>query len=351
MAASHISDHTETAISAPIVRGSGVLVLHKALEAHIPGYRVDALSPYWGVVPSALAVRHRCAAAVTHSHPELGADIAHPDSSLVATFHNYYLDDEALATASWQQQLHYRTMLRSAIHASLRRARLITAVSRFTGDLVQRHHALGERLIVIPNGVDVESFSPCSVTSDGIVRILFAGNPIRRKGFEHLSALANALPDGTIMQCTAGLRDSAVRRINASDKLALVPRRAHAEMPALYRGADILFFPTRREGFGLVVAEAMACGLPIVATRCSSIPELVEHGKGGYLFDIDNRDQMLGYLMRLARDPGLRAEMGAFNRARIVERFTLSRMVSDYREIFRSVGSQTLPDTSASNLA
>ena len=53
-------------------------------------------------------------------------------------------------------------------------------------------------------------------------------------------------------------------------------------MPALYRDVDMLLYPTVREGFGLSVAEAMASGLPVVATDCSSIPELMEDGKGGF---------------------------------------------------------------------
>lgn len=325
---------TDRSVVSPVVSGSGVLVVHRTLEAHLPHYRVEPLSPYWGLGPALLAIRRRRFEGIVHSIPDLGPWVAHRDSALVSTFHNYYLDPEALAIASPAQRAFYVTVMAPAVRASVRRARRVTAVSRFTADLVTRHHAPGKRLVVIRNGVDAMAFSPAGNERGGAVRILFAGNPTRRKGAEHLAALARALPDDACLQYTAGLRGSAAGRPGQSEKLVAVPRRGHDEMPGLYRQADILFFPTRREGLSLVVLEAMACGLPVVATRCSSMPELVDHGKGGFLFDPDDRAQMLGYLKRLADDPVLRADMGAYNREKVLAEFTLEQMLEGYRQVF-----------------
>lgn len=323
-----------TGIVSPVVSGSGVMVVHRMLEARLGDYRVEPLSPWWGLMPPMLAVRHRQAVGITHSQPELGPWAAHPDSRLVATFHNYYLDAELMADASRAQRSYYRSVMAPAVRASLRRASLVTTVSRFTADLIQRHHSLGDRLVLIRNGVDTAMFSPGNSAGGRATRVLFAGNPIHRKGSVHLAALAQALPEGVTLEYTVGLRDSATDTPAGSGKLVAIPRLEHAEMPSLYRRADILFFPTRREGLSLVVLEAMASGLPIVATRCSSIPELVEHGKGGFLFDRDDRGQMLGYLKRLAADPVLRAEMGAYNRDRVQAEFTVERMLEEYRQVF-----------------
>lgn len=321
-------------ICAPMVGGSGAIVVHRALEAGLSGYRVIELSPYRALCPPLLVLRNRPACTITHSIPELGAHIAHPDSVLVTTFHNYYLDEAALAGASLQQRWYYRNVMGPAVASALKRARRVTAVSDFTADLVGRHHPVGDRLVVVRNGVDTERFSPGQPAADGTIRILFAGNPTRRKGAEHLAALAQALPDHACLQYTAGLRHSMTNPPAESEKLVALPPRDHAGMPALYRQADILFFPTRREGLSLVALEAMACGLPVVATRCSSMPELVDHGKGGFLFDLDDREQMLGYLVRLVSDPVLRAEMGAYNREKVLAGFTLDRMLEGYRQVF-----------------
>lgn len=318
--------------------GSGVFVVHKTLESNLENYQLEVLSPYWGILPPALALIPKVPCAITHSQPELGPYVTHPDSELVLTFHNYYLDRELIETSSTAQKFYYRHVLEAAVRASLKRARLITAVSHFTADLVQKHHALGDRLVVIRNGVDANHFSPGPPSSNEQIRILFAGNPTRRKGAEHLVSLAQQLPENVTLQCTAGLRNSAVEKISATNKLVLLPRRSHQEMPELYRGADMLFFPTIREGLSLVVLEAMACGLPVVATRCSSMPELIDHGKGGFLFEPNNRGQMLQYLMQLAHDPVLRSEMGMYNREKILAEFTLEKMLSAYREVFSSCG-------------
>lgn len=321
-------------VVSPVVTGSGVMVVHRALEAHLAGYRVEPLSPYWGLAPPLLGLRRRQATGITHSLPDLGSRVAQPDSDLVVTFHNYYLDSEALAGASAAQHLFYRTIMAPAVRASLERARWVTAVSDYTADLVRRYHVPGERLVTIRNGVDTAAFAPAEAEHEGPVRVLFAGNPTRRKGAGHLAALAQALPEGVILQYTPGIRESAIEVPANSDRLVAVARRSHGEMPGLYRQADILFFPTRREGLSLVTLEAMACGLPVVATRCSSMPELVDHGKGGFLFDTDDRAQMLDYLGRLAAAPALRADMGAYNREKVLAEFTLERMLEGYRQVF-----------------
>lgn len=321
-------------VCAPVVSGSGVMVVHRALEAHLPGYRVKPLSPYWGLVPPLLALQRSRPGEIVHSHPDLGPWVAHPDSPLVMTFHGYYLDPETLAVSSAAQRLFYRTVMSHAVNASLKRAQRITAVSRYTADQVCRRYPVKDRLVVIRNGVDTSVFSPAEKVQESPVRVLFAGNPTACKGVEHLAALGELLPGGAVLQYTVGLRDSRVNRPAQADKLVAIPRRKHSEMPAVYRQADILFFPTRREGLSLVALEAMACGLPIVTTRCSSMPELVDHGKGGFLFDMDNREQMLDYLKRLIADPRLRADMGAYNREKILAEFSLEKMIEGYRQIF-----------------
>jgi glycosyltransferase involved in cell wall biosynthesis len=108
-------------------------------------------------------------------------------------------------------------------------------------------------------------------------------------------------------------------------------------MPQIYQQADILLFPTVREGFGLAAAEAMACGLPVVATNCSSLPELIDNGKGGFLCPIGDVEAFAEKINFLAENPELRREMGEYNRAKVEKMFTLNRMVGEYQQLFEEV--------------
>lgn len=80
---------------------------------------------------------------------------------------------------------------------------------------------------------------------------------------------------------------------------------------AEYRRADVFCLPSLQEGFGIVFLEAMAAGLPIVALRTAAIPEVVPDGETGLLVNPDRPEALREALIRLLRDHGLRAAMGA----------------------------------------
>ncbi|HEC34024.1 MAG TPA: glycosyltransferase family 1 protein [Chloroflexi bacterium] len=111
-----------------------------------------------------------------------------------------------------------------------------------------------------------------------------------------------------------------------------------ADKPALYRGAAAFIFPSRYEGFGLPVLEAMACGTPVVGSNVTSIPEVV--GDAGVLLDADDAAGMAGAIIQLAHDPLLRAELGRRAQARAA-RFSWERTTREtlaaYRESRRAV--------------
>jgi glycosyltransferase involved in cell wall biosynthesis len=82
-----------------------------------------------------------------------------------------------------------------------------------------------------------------------------------------------------------------------------------------YASADIFAFPSALETFGLVVTEAMAAGLPVVASRVGGIPDVVEEGKTGYTFDVGDVDALVEGVRKIASDPAKRAQMGIDARA------------------------------------
>lgn len=259
---------------------------------------------------------------------------------LIVTFHNYVLDRWMQFHSSWLQRLHYSTDLRLWTRMAVRKAKYITAVSYFLSDLVKRDLGLTKPVRVIYNGIDVDHFKPQPAARSGQkeIRVFFSGNLTRRKGVHWLPAIARRLEPNVHIYYTSGLR---TRNILSSDKmLRPVGRIPFDDMPQRYGEMDILLMPTVREGFGLAVAEAMACGRPVVASDCSSIPELIDDGKGGYLCPVGDVKAFAEKINLLADSTNLRKEMGEYNRTKVEKMFTLEKMAKEYQDLFEEVLTQ-----------
>ncbi len=105
----------------------------------------------------------------------------------------------------------------------------------------------------------------------------------------------------------------------------------------LLQGSDIFALASVGEAFGLVLTEAMACGLPVVATQSGGIVEIVEDGETGFLVSALNSEAFAAALRRLIEDAHLREDMGDRGRARVAEMFTVNRVVSRTMEIYKSM--------------
>jgi glycosyltransferase involved in cell wall biosynthesis len=106
---------------------------------------------------------------------------------------------------------------------------------------------------------------------------------------------------------------------------------------ALYRDATVFTFPSRQEGLGISVAEAMACGLPVVATRCGGPESLVVDGVTGRLVPNGDESAFAGAIDGLLRDPARRIAMGVAGRAEAERRFSRPRVEAALRAAFRDV--------------
>ena len=316
--------------------GNGAYVLHKMIEANIENYRVHGYDPYLTLFPPALPFLSRTEKPlIVHTTPDYGLFFGRKGIPLILTVHHLVLDQYMQKYSTLPQRIHYKTDLRWFTEASLRVAKMVTAVSCFTAEMVRKELEYKRPIRVIYNGIDSGRFIPSKNTRDSGVKVLFSGNPTKRKGRQWLPAISEKLSDGITINYTQGLRANHVR-LRARNVKGL-GRISPGDMPSVYQMSDILLSPTVREGFGLAVAEAMACGLPVVASNCSSIPELVDHGKGGFLCPVGDVDDFAKKINILADSPRLRREMGEYNRAKVEKMFTLERMVTEYRDLFEEV--------------
>jgi sugar transferase (PEP-CTERM/EpsH1 system associated) len=115
------------------------------------------------------------------------------------------------------------------------------------------------------------------------------------------------------------------------------------DVSLLLRGFDVFVLPSLAEGISNTVLEAMATGLPVVATRVGGNPELVEHGATGALVPPANPLVQAAALRCYVEDAGLRENHGAAGRRRVLQHFTLERMTQAYRDLYVSASARSAP--------
>ncbi len=192
---------------------------------------------------------------------------------------------------------HFRPLARAA----LRRAQEVIAVSESLAGEARELGASSPR--VIPNGVEIPTMSEPEATPP---EVLFAGRLSEEKGIEDLVAAA------------AGLRlvvaGDGPLRAKVPDSLGFVSRD---ELAHLYDRAAVVVCPSRREGFGLSCAEAMAHGRAVVASAVGGLTELVEHEVTGLLVPPRDPPALRAAIDRLLADSDLRAHLGAEGKRRV----------------------------------
>jgi glycosyltransferase involved in cell wall biosynthesis len=173
-----------------------------------------------------------------------------------------------------------RFFFRTMMPRSVRRADRIVAVSEVTRrDLIEQYGADERKIVVIPNGVDPE-FSPEGPTREGTPYLLFVGSLQARKdpvtAIEAFSRVTGELRLVLVGPDKGGGREAraTAERLGVADRVEFTGHVGKTELASLYRGARALVFPSRYEGFGLPVVEAMASGTPVVASSAGAIPEV-----------------------------------------------------------------------------
>jgi L-malate glycosyltransferase len=101
--------------------------------------------------------------------------------------------------------------------------------------------------------------------------------------------------------------------------------------------ADVMLLPSQLESFGLAALEAMACQVVPIATNVGGLPEVVDHGKTGFLADVGDVDTMAGYAIDILGDDGKLRDMGKAARCAAQSRFCSSKIIPQYEEFYRRV--------------
>ncbi len=226
-----------------------------------------------------------------------------------------------------------------------RRLRHVIAVSRGTARELQEHYGVpAERITVVPNGVDHAVFRPpADAAAKQTLRadlglpgaafvVLFCGGDWERKGLRDAIDAVAGLADTVL--CVVGAGDQAPFREHAARRGAAAQVRfvgKTTEPQRWYAAADVLLHPSRYEAFSLVILEAAASGLPIIAHAINGTEELVESGLNGYLTEFGG-DALRVPLVALRDDSAGRTAMSkaAVHRSR---RYAWDRVAGEYFDV------------------
>jgi glycosyltransferase involved in cell wall biosynthesis len=211
------------------------------------------------------------------------------------------------------------------MRAFARAARLVTWCQWAAYSLVADYGVPREKIDVIPPGVDVDLFRPSLLGKPTErVRVLFVGGQFERKGGRELLEAARGLGEGVELDIVTGAESVEVPAgVCARIHRGLTPQSE--ALVALYRSADIFALPSRGDCTPQAVTEAMACGLPVVATRVGAIPEMVTDGVNGYLVPPRDPRALATALKALAQHPSRRHPMGRRSRVLAEQAYDAAR--------------------------
>ena len=209
-------------------------------------------------------------------------------------------------------------------------ADLVLAPSQQTAREIQRDYQV-DSVRVLPNitgGVEVERVEPPAPMT-GEEYLLFVGRLRIRKGveilLEALALLRSRLPELRLLVAGDGEQGPALERkvmsLGLTDRVRFLGRCSAGEVRELLAGARALVVPSIYEGMPLVILEAMEASVPVIASRVSGIPEVVEDGVTGWLVPAENVDQLARALAEVWRDPDESSRRGAAGRDRLERDF------------------------------
>jgi len=220
----------------------------------------------------------------------------------------------------------------------------VTAVSESLREDTCDSLGISREIRVIPNFLDVARFRPLGLPRDerSKKRLVHVSNfrPVKRIGAlieifrrvrEHLPATLVLVGDGPEM---AGARQ---RIADAGLESDVEYAGEILDVVTLFATADLFLLPSATESFGLAALEAMACEVPVIASRVGGLPEVVDDGISGFLHEPDDLDGMVASAVRLLTDGELHGRIARAGRAVAVERYSADRVVPQYEAAYEQL--------------
>ena len=223
------------------------------------------------------------------------------------------------------------------------------AAKRFA---LQNENLKSNKIATLYNGIDLNKFSPRKKDSETINKLGFQdtdkviGMVSNLSSVKDHKTLLNAIVEikkaypeiKCVLVGDGYMRGDLVRhvdRLKLNENVCFLGSRE--DIYKILSIMDIFVLTSLMEGLPNAVLEAMACGLPVVATKVGGIPEIIENGRNGILLEPKDHQSLALALITLIEDFSLRKEMGVIGRKIIEQKFSLERMVNDYERLYTEI--------------
>jgi glycosyltransferase involved in cell wall biosynthesis len=222
--------------------------------------------------------------------------------------------------------------------------RIITNTPSIKQAYLDRDIGRPEQYTVIYSGIDIDSFRGASPATDlpgERPRVLMVARLTEGKGFEVLLETVEQLPETAFSVCIAGdgpMHDDlegAITERDLEDKVHLLGYRD--DIPEVMAASDVFVLPSFREGMPRVITEAMAAGLPVVATDIAGIPDQIDDGETGFLIPTGDSEALASSLGELLANSALRERFGVRGQEKAAEKFSIEetreRLRAEYEQL------------------
>jgi glycosyltransferase involved in cell wall biosynthesis len=256
-------------------------------------------------------------AVVFHSSTLIGPclRLARSTGALLVFVVHSLIQDRVDTGANPHGRLHTRWYARATVRA-LRDADRAACVSRHMAEVAAESPGCAAELLVVTNPLDLGQFAVPDGPRD--TDVLYAGRLSVEKGVDLLVDAVEDLDGVRTVIAGDGPMETELRR-RAGTRVEFTGWLPRSELAARYGRSRLLVVPSRSEPQGVVVLEAMACGTPVLGARTGGIPEMIDEGRTGWLFESGDAGALRKALVSALADPEALAEAGRAARAAVAD--------------------------------